>query len=731
MRRVTRVLWSLLGGGVFVAAVALVYLSILLHGEGLRARAETTLTRTLGRPVSIGRLDLSLWAGRVTADDFRIADDPRFGAEPFIEAAKVRIGIELLPLLLRREVRFDSFVLEAPSIRLLRDASGVWNYSTLIKPRTKTPSADAPVRTLPDVAVSDIAVEGGSVLVGIASKAEGAPKVRDRRYGPVELSLKHFSLEAPFAFRLSAGLPADGHVAVSGTAGPWRVDDASATPFAAHLRAKHLDLEAAGLTNASSAVSGQIEDIVLDLAWSEHSFHVSHLDVDSPKLTVVSTRPPPTSPGTPPRRPSFWSELLRHLSVEQAKVRVGALAVTRLDGRTVLYRRIDVHLDCWCENTWSPFSANATLGNGANLRASGRFLAPKRQLDLFSSQQAKLSASQQTSPSLRPTDIDARVSVSHLDLGSSGLLSSGSAVGGLVEATGQVQSTANSFRVNGTARIDRLKLAKNGQPSAKPVLASFSVAQVRRAPGEKTTGTIQHATFASGGARVNVFGSYQTGGPVAMLNLRASGDAMPIDQIEAFLPTVGVQLPEGSRLTGGTLTTSLAVSGASSNLTITGPLRVVGTRLMGFDLGSKLASLSKYTGGRLGSTGGSGTTIRSLSLDLHTGNGQIVTDNISAEIAGIGIVTGAGSVGEGATLHYGLSLKLNELVSGSDGGAGLARDLAKGLPGAWASRALGAIDYLNKGPMKNGIPILIGGTARHPTVTPNIGALLPPNKPRR
>ena len=210
------------------------------------------------------------------------------------------------------------------------------------------------------------------------------------------------------------------------------------------------------------------------------------------------------------------------------------------------------------------------------------------------------------------------------------------------------------------------------------------------------------------------------------MDLRAGGSGLAIDEIEAFLPTVGVQLPEGSRLTGGSLSTSLVISGPTSNLSVSGPVQLTGTRLLGFDLGSKLTSLAKYTGGRLGSANsGPGTTIRSLGLKLHTGNGQVATDDIVADIGGVGVVTGDGTVGEGATLHYSLLLKPTELISDPNGGAGMARDLASHLPGAWSTRALGAIAYLSKGPLRNGIPILIGGTAHHPTVTPNLGALMP------
>ena len=135
-------------------------------------------------------------------------------------------------------------------------------------------------------------------------------------------------------------------------------------------------------------------------------------------------------------------------------------------------------------------------------------------------------------------------------------------------------------------------------------------------------------------------------------------------------------------------------------------------------------------GGRLGSATANGTEIRSLGFTLHAGTGTVTTDHLSAEIAGIGTITGSGNIGPGAALDYRLRLKLNELVPNSGGAAGLANDLAGALSPTWARRLQGAIRYLSQGPMKNGVPLLIRGTARKPTVTPDIGALLPAERRR-
>ena len=78
---------------------------------------------------------------------------------------------------------------------------------------------------------------------------------------------------------------------------------------------------------------------------------------------------------------------------------------------------------------------------------------------------------------------------------------------------------------------------------------------------------------------INLNGTYQSSGATTALNLKVNGNAVPIDELVAFLPAVGVHLPTGSQLKGGTLTTSLAVTGSTANPSISGPVRVDNTQL--------------------------------------------------------------------------------------------------------------------------------------------------------
>jgi AsmA protein len=303
-------------------------------------------------------------------------------------------------------------------------------------------------------------------------------------------------------------------------------------------------------------------------------------------------------------------------------------------------------------------------------------------------------------------------------------------IGGIADLQAQVQSDGQTLNATGSTQIAGIKLAKDGQPSAKPVQLQFAVAQNEQA----MTGQLQKATFTVGRATINAAGTYQASGPTTAINLKVNGDSVPIDELVAFLPALGVRLPQGSQLKGGTLTTALTVSGSSSNPVISGPVHLNNTQLAGFDLGSKLQTLSQLTGGKIGSATGSGTNIRSLSMNIREAGGGIQTDNIALDVAGVGTATGAGSVSAAGALNYNVVLKLTGLTGGSSGStapaagggnAALLGGLAGMIPGGagGAAGGLGSIGGLAGGVLKNGIPVAIGGTTSNPTFSPNLAGL--------
>ena len=707
MARSTRIVLIALAAVVVLILLAAVSLPMFLNADSFRARIESTLTKSLGRKVTIGKLDLSVWSGGLVAENTTVADDPAFSTQPFIQAASVKIGVELLPLIFHREVRIRSFSLDSPKIQLMRAADGKWNYSTIGNNASKTNQDEDTKSTFPDLTVGHVDVVNGQITVGIAPATAGAAaSAPNRVYEQVNLSVKNFGFANSFPFTASASLPAGGTVDLSGNAGPINQQDASATPFSGHLEVKHLDPLAAGFVDTTDGISGTIDSIVLDAAWSGQQMHVTKLLVDTPHLTVVRSNAPKAP--QPANANAEGTSMLKSLSVDDAEIKNGTLTLASAGqtGTAAVYQQLNAQITNLTPTTASPFKASAQLPGGGSFDASGK-VGPFNQQNNAA------------------TPLDAQVSLKHFELGSAGVLPADAGISGVADLQAQVQSNGQTLNATGTTTVNNIKLAKNGQPSAKPVQVQFNVTQNEQA----MTGQIQNTVITIGRAAINLAGTFQSSGPTTAIDLKVGGNALPIDELEAFLPALGVHLPQGSRLQGGTLTTALDVTGSTANPVISGPVRLDNTKLAGFDLGSKLSSLSQLTGGKIGSATGSGTTIRSLTMNVRVVGSAIQTDKIALDVAGVGTATGGGNVSAAGALNYNMIVKLTGLVAGSgstpapaSGGNGVA-GLLGGLSGVIPGGAAG-MGNLASAALKSGIPVAIGGTTSNPTFSPNLSKVV-------
>jgi AsmA protein len=708
MGRLPRFVLIALGAVVALVLLVAVCLPLFLNADSFRSRIESTLTKSLGRKVSIGKLELSVWSGGLVATNATVADDPAFSNQPFIQADSVKIGVEILPLILSKQIRIRGFSLVSPKVQLLRAANGTWNYSTIGKSGATAQDADTK-QAFPDLTVGHVTVENGRFTVGTQLAAGALAALPNRVYDQVNLEVKDFGFRNSFPFTLSAHLPNDGTVSLGGKAGPINQQDASATPFSGNLEMKHIDPLAAGFVDASDGVTGLVGDIVLDASWNGQQMHVSKLEVDSPNITLVRSNAPkqPAPAGANPE----GTTMLDNLSVDSAQIKNGSVTLkTAGQGGAAVYQQLNAQISNVTPKTQSPFSVSGQLPGGGSMSANGK-VGPFNQANNAA------------------TPLDAQVTLKHVELGSSGILPPDAGIAGIADLQAQVQSNGQTLNATGSTQIAGIKLAKDGQPSSKPVQVQFALVQNEQA----MTGEIQKAVFTVGKATINTSGTYQASGPTTAINLKVNGDGVPIDELVAFLPAVGVRLPQGSQLKGGTLTTALTVSGSSANPVISGPVRLNNTQLAGFDLGSKLQTLSQLTGGKIGSATGSGTNIRSLSMNIREAGGGIQTDNIALDVAGVGTATGAGSVSPAGALNYNVVLKLTELAGGASGNSAPAAGAAGGKAallgglmgmvsggGGGTAGGLGSIGGLAGSVLKNGIPVAIGGTTSNPTFAPNL-----------
>jgi AsmA protein len=70
-------------------------------------------------------------------------------------------------------------------------------------------------------------------------------------------------------------------------------------------------------------------------------------------------------------------------------------------------------------------------------------------------------------------------------------------------------------------------------------------------------------------------------------DIKLAGDKLPMDELQSLLSAVGLKLPNGAVLQGGSLTTHLTIVGPLNNLVINGPVEFTNLQLSGFRLNSQ------------------------------------------------------------------------------------------------------------------------------------------------
>lgn len=110
-------------------------LPFLISANRFRARLIARLESSLGRKVEVGAVRFSLLgAPALEAEYVTVAEDPRFGNEPFLRAPALRCTIRPLSILQRR-LELSSLSFSNPSINLVRNGQGEWNLSSLLERR--------------------------------------------------------------------------------------------------------------------------------------------------------------------------------------------------------------------------------------------------------------------------------------------------------------------------------------------------------------------------------------------------------------------------------------------------------------------------------------------------------------------------------------------------------------------------------------------------------------------
>jgi AsmA protein len=419
---------------------------------------------------------------------------------------------------------------------------------------------------------------------------------------------------------------------------------------------------------------------VMPLIFSK-TLHVTDITLDRPQIALLrdaagkwnfsslgsKSAPTPKAASEPTSTPN--------LSVSKLNVKDGQLSVNRANSsiKPHVYDNVDISVRDFSPTSQFPFTISADLPAGGTAKLDGK-AGPINSSDVAAS------------------PIEAQINVKGLDLTASGFVDPSTGIAGVADFDGTLKSDGHVLRTSGTLKAEKLKLAVKGTPATQAVGVKYATDYDL----QKQAGTLTQGDVSLGKALAKLTGTYQSQGESTILNMKLNADGMPVDDLQAMLPALGIILPSGSKLQGGTLSVNVGITGPVDKLVIAGPIRLSQTKLAGFNLASKMSAISALSGAQTGSD----TSIQNLSTDARVAPEGVRTQNVNLTIPALGTVTGNGTISPGGALDY----KMNASLSG---GAVTGLTQMAGLGGKGGS-----------------IPFFIQGTTSDPKFVPDVKGMV-------
>ena len=379
------------------------------------------------------------------------------------------------------------------------------------------------------------------------------------------------------------------------------------------------------------------------------------------------------------------------LTVGHVVIEDGRALITSLPahGQPSVYGHTNLNVSDFSFSSQFPFELSASLPSGGTVDITGH-VGPLNREDAAAS------------------PADAQISIKRLDPVAAGLLAPDAGLSLLADIEMRSVSDGHTLSTNGTMHIQNLKLRKGAAAAPKPLDFAYSGTHLLK----ENTGQIEDAMAKIGDAAIHVSGTYRSGALVAEdpeLNLKLFGQSLPIDELQHLMTAAGVRLPNGAVLKGGTLALNLVIIGQAKSLVISGPIALDNTRLVGFDIGSKIHGIAALNGLKTGDT----TNIEKLRVNVHITNASVVADKIDAVIPMVGELTGNGTVFSGNQLDFTLVARI---------------DSAEGI----AKVGVGVLTKLNgsggTSKKSTGVPLRVIGTPEDPSITADVGGIFQKKK---
>lgn len=649
-----------------------------------RPSIEEKASTALGRKVTIGNLRLSLFRSSINAEDLSIGDDPKFSPFSFLTAKSLRVGVKLLPLIFSKTLKVTNIALQDPQVALIRNSAGQWNYFSLGSSTDKplvTKTAELAKRSVSSSSAANLSIENLRLVDGKISFASTDSQNRTT-YDHVNISASDVGMATRFSVVVTADLPGGGKLKFDGSVGPVDRTNVSFTPIVAKVEVQSFDLASTKSLSPSVGLGGFLN--LNETLTSQNSEVETRGTAKVSKALLIAGGSPASEPVSVDFSTNY--DLRKNTgTLNPSTLKIGN-ASAHLDGTYQTSEETVVNLKLEGQDmpvqdleTFLP-ALGIILPKGAKLK-SGRL-------------NANLNLTGPTSKIVATGDVGLfNAKLAGFDLGSKTPTFSsltGIPAGKDLEIekfTTNLRMSFNSLQLNQLVIVVPSfgKLAGGGAIDSRNNLDFKTEASLTAASEADRSPVV-----------IDLSGTYHLRSENPSLNLAMYGQKLPIDELQERMTAAGIKLPNGSTLKGGSLDVALSLTGQAKDLVISGPIQLKNTRLIGFDLGSRIRGIASLSGMKTGDT----TSITTLQANLVvTGQGTQL-DEIFARIPAIGVITGNGTVSPTSELDFALSVRATGAQGVGKIGAGLLTKLDTST--------------------SSGVPMLVSGTANAPIVTADV-----------
>jgi AsmA protein len=202
----------LLAGGVLLILIAaLLVVPPFINLGAYKARYLPLVEQAVRRKVDVADVRLRILpTPSIRVSRLIVADNPAFSEQPFFAAQELRLKLKFRPLL-RGVFQVEEFTLENPSVNLIKQKDGIFNFADIAKPK-QPPSQEKIPREAPAKTKEPEPVRLSELIPSLVSIDHGMLTLQTKGEEPlklegIDLSVKDFSPDQPFPYRLAVKAP--------------------------------------------------------------------------------------------------------------------------------------------------------------------------------------------------------------------------------------------------------------------------------------------------------------------------------------------------------------------------------------------------------------------------------------------------------------------------------------------------------------------------------------------